>query len=69
MEFDLAEVHATEQESPVDQHESDEEPDFIELDMGAGRSQVLDLIEQQVSELLEGLANNRVPALQVVSYQ
>ena len=68
MEFDLAEVHPQEQESPTDQHDTDEEPDFIELDMGAGRSQVLDLIEQQVLELLEGLANNRVPALQIVSH-
>lgn len=69
MEFDLAEVHATEQENPVDQQDTDEEPDFIELDMGAGRSQVLNLIEQQVLELLEGLANASVPALQIVSHQ
>ena len=69
MEFDLAEAHATEHESPADQHDTDEEPNFIELDMEAGRSQVLDLIEQQVLELLEGLANNRVPALCIVSHQ
>ena len=69
MEFDLAEVHATEQDDPADQHETNEEPDFVELDMGAGRSQVLNLIEQQVLELLEELANNRVPALHIVSHQ